>query len=52
MYIIKVVRLILLILVLSYFLGTIWYIITKVTTYNDDDFTFYNEYGLKDMNST
>lgn len=46
MYVIKVLRLILFILILSYFLGTIWFIITKVFTNNEEDFTFYNEYGL------
>ena len=52
MYILKVLRLILFILILSYFLGTIWYIITKVTTNNPDDFTFYNVYALEEKSNT
>ena len=52
MYILKVLRLILFILILSYFLGTIWYIITKVTTNTDQDFTFFNEYQLAEKSSS
>jgi len=43
----QVFRLIIFILILSYFLGTMWFIMTMYTTYNDDQFTFYNAYGLK-----
>ena len=49
MYIFRVFRLVLFILILSYFLGTFWYIITKHTTNLDaetPEFTFYNEYAL------
>jgi hypothetical protein len=49
MYIFRVVRLIMFILILSYFLGTIWYIVTKITTGDDTDkFTFYNVYELRE----
>lgn len=47
MYIFRVFRLVLFILILSYFLGTFWYIITKHTTDHDAEereFTFFNEY--------
>ena len=47
MYIFRVFRLVLFILILSYFLGTFWYIITYHTTSFDaenPEFTFYNEY--------
>ena len=33
-------------------MGTIWFIISKNTTYSDDDFTFYNEYSLQDEEKT
>ena len=49
MYIFRVFRLVLFILILSYFLGTFWYIITYHTTSFDaenPEFTFYNEYAL------
>jgi len=49
MYIFRVFRLVLFILILSYFLGTFWYIITKHTTdlnAVEPEFTFYNEYSL------
>lgn len=49
MYIFRVFRLVLFILILSYFLGTFWYIITKHTTNLDaetPEFTFYNYYDL------
>ena len=49
MYIFRVFRLIIFILILSYFLGTIWYIITKHTTDDASQFTFYNAYGLEGM---
>ena len=48
-YIIKafqVLRLIILILILSYFLGTFWFIMTMHSTDNPDEFTFYNENNL------
>mmetsp|Transcript_26447 Transcript_26447/g.35353 ORF Transcript_26447/g.35353 Transcript_26447/m.35353 type:complete len:228 (+) Transcript_26447:751-1434(+) len=51
MYIFRVFRLVLFILILSYFLGTFWYIITKHTTDLDaetPEFTFYNYYNLSD----
>ena len=46
MYIFRVFRLVVFILVLSYFVGTIWFIITKHSTTSEDQFTFYNEYDL------
>ncbi len=48
MYIFRVLRLIVTILILSYFLGTLWFIFSKRTTFSPEDFTFYNYYGLKD----
>jgi len=48
MYVFRVFRLVLFILSLSYFLGIIWYIITKHTTHSDDEFTFYNYYALEE----
>ena len=45
MYAFKVIKLILIILILSYFLGTLWFIFSKETS-NPGDFTFYNEYEL------
>lgn len=41
-------RLIVFIGVLAYFLGTLWYLLTKHTTDSPDEFTFYNVYGLAD----
>ena len=51
MYIFRVFRLVLFILILSYFIGTIWFIITKHTTdlnAEPPEFTFYNEYSLNE----
>ena len=45
MYIFRVFRLVLFILILSYFIGTVWFIITKHTTdleADPEEFTFYN----------
>ena len=44
-----VFRIIIFILLLSYFLGTLWFILTKHTTTNSDEHTFYNVYGLADL---
>ena len=44
----QVFRLILFILILSYFLGCLWFIMTKHTTDNEDEFTFYNNYGMEE----
>ena len=50
MYIFRVIRLIIFILILSYFLGTIWFIITKETSRGSrDQFTFYNSNSLYDL---
>lgn len=38
-------------MILAYFLGSLWFILTKHTTQDADAFTFYNEYGLKDKTS-
>lgn len=51
MYIFRVIRLIVFILILSYFLGTIWYIVTKITTNDETEFTFYNQYALKEKDN-
>ena len=48
MYAFRVLRLIVTILILSYFLGTLWFIFSKRTTKTPDDYTFYNEYNLAD----
>lgn len=42
----QVFRLLLFILILSYFLGTLWYIMTKQTTKYEDEWTFYNAYKM------
>ena len=44
----QVFRLLLFILILSYFLGTIWFILTKNMTDNADEWTFYNAYDMED----
>lgn len=44
----QVFRLILFILILSYFLGCLWFIMTKHTTDNEDEFTFYNNYEMEE----
>jgi hypothetical protein len=46
MYAFRVLRLIVTILILSYFLGTLWFIFSKRTTETEDDYTFYNYYRL------
>ena len=46
MYMFRVFRLVVTILSLSYFLGTLWYIFSKRITNSPDDYTFYNYYGL------
>lgn len=54
MYIFRVLRLIIIILILSYFLGTLWLLISKLLTkdLNDpDEATFYNVYELKDKSN-
>jgi len=51
-YFFRVVRLLILIVILSYFLGTIWYIITEHTSYTKDDFTFYSQNEMYDKTST
>ena len=49
MYAFRVVRLVLTILILSYFVGTIWFILTKLESENKPDkFTFYNAYDLSE----
>jgi hypothetical protein len=48
MYAFRVLRLIVTILILSYFLGTLWFIFSKRTTETADDYTFYNYYGLSE----
>ena len=50
----QVMQLVVSILVLAYFLGTMWYVMSKHTTAEDDteEFTFYNVYELHDKTST
>lgn len=48
MYAFRVLRLIVTILILSYFLGTLWFIFSKRTTATPEDYTFFNEYDLAD----
>ena len=51
MYIFRVLRLIIIILILSYFLGTLWLLISKMLTKNKDDpdeMTFYNQYSMRE----
>lgn len=54
MYIFKVVRLVLFTSILSYFLGTFWFILTKHATdrSRQDEFTFYNSYKIYDNSDT
>lgn len=54
MYIFRVLRLIIIILILSYFLGTLWLLISKLMTKDLNDpteSTFYNVYGLKEKSN-
>jgi len=48
MYGFRVFRSILTIFLLSYFLGTIWFILSKNSSVNTEDFTFYNHYKLSE----
>jgi len=34
---------------LSYFVGTLFFIVSKYTTHSIDDYTFYNQYGMYDL---
>jgi hypothetical protein len=52
MYGFRVFRSILTIFLLSYFLGTIWFILSKNSSKDKDDFTFYNHYKLEDNTNT
>lgn len=47
----QVLRLIIFILLLSYFLGTMWFIMTKHSTEDPEEFTFYNVYTLEDRSN-
>ena len=54
MYIFRVLRLIVIILLLSYFLGTLWLLTSKLLTKdkNDpDEATFYNVYQLRERSN-
>jgi hypothetical protein len=42
MYMFRVVSLLLALLSLSYFVGTLFFIVSKYTTHSEEDFTFYN----------
>jgi len=46
MYGFRVLKLVVTMLIFSYFLGTLWYIFSKRTTKDREAFTFYNEYKL------
>ena len=48
MYVFRVFRSVLIIFLLSYFVGTLWFIISKNTSQTPESFTFYNHYKLKD----
>ena len=48
MYGFRVLKLVVTMLIFSYFLGTLWFIFSKRTTMSEDDYTFYNAYNLKD----
>jgi len=45
----RVVSLLLALLSLSYFVGTLFFIVSKYTTHSIDDYTFYNQYGMYDL---
>ena len=45
-YLFKVFRMIMFSLVLAYFIGTFWYMISKHTTHSPYEYTFFNEFGL------
>lgn len=47
-HVFRVFKLVTLILILAYFVGTFWFILTKFTTNSEDESTFYNDYGLHD----
>lgn len=47
-YFFRVIKLVVSCLILSYFLGTLWYIFTKRMSENQEQFTFYNYYKLYD----
>ena len=49
MYMFRVVSLLLALLSLSYFVGTLFFIVSKYTTHSIDDYTFYNQYGMYDL---
>ena len=42
----QVIRLMVFVLIISYFLGTMWFIITKHATQDESHYTFYNVYEL------
>jgi hypothetical protein len=52
MYMFRVVSLLLALLSLSYFVGTLFFIVSKYTTHSEEDFTFYNEYGMRELGDT
>ena len=52
MYVFRVFRSVLIIFLLSYFVGTLWFIISKNTSESPTAFTFYNHYNLKDKPAT
>ena len=49
MYAYRIFRLVTTILILAYFIGTLFFCLSKHTTYSEDDFTFYNEYGMAEL---
>jgi hypothetical protein len=52
MYAFKIFRLVTTILILAYFIGTLFFCLSKHTTYSKDDFTFYNEYGMGQLSES
>jgi hypothetical protein len=52
MYAFKILSLIVVIVILAYFIGMLFFCLSFYTTYSDDDYTFYNEYGMSDLTET
>lgn len=52
MYAFRIFRLVTTILILAYFIGTLFFCLSKHTTNSRDDYTFYNEYGMYDLSES
>lgn len=48
-YALRILRLVIIILILSYFIGTLFFALSKHTTFSEDDYTFYNEYEMHSL---